>query len=105
MDARVKAAAVAGFAVALLTATGCGAGGRAAPKAVAAAPWAGDNGGTPLPPGFCATVFADNLGAVRHITVALNGVVYANPWSGSYYPRSPPPADGFLLALQDTNKD
>jgi glucose/arabinose dehydrogenase/cytochrome c5 len=103
MDARLTVAAAAGFGAALLAATGCGAGGQTTPKA--AAPCAGDNGGINLPPGFCATVFADNLGNVRHIAVAPNGVVYANTWSGSYYPRSTPPADGFLLALQDTNKD
>src|SRR5258707_10182713 len=103
MDARLTVAAAAGFGAALLAATGCGAGGQTAPKAAAAC--AGDNGGITLPPGFCATVFADNLGNVRHIAVAPNGVVYANTWSGSYYPRSTPAADGFLVALQDTDKD
>ena len=34
----------------------------------------GDNGGITLSPGFCATVFADRLGHVRHIVVAPNGV-------------------------------
>ena len=29
----------------------------------------GDNGGITLPPGFCATVFADNLGHARHMAV------------------------------------
>ncbi len=60
----------------------------------------GDNGGLTLSPGFCATVFADNLGHVRHLIVAPNGVVYANLWSGAYYPGSPKPQDGFLVALQ-----
>src|SRR5690348_17412575 len=35
-----------------------------------------DNGGITLPAGFCATVFADNLGAARHIAVRTNGDVY-----------------------------
>src|SRR5581483_1473143 len=35
-----------------------------------------DNGGITLPPGFCALVAADNLGAARHIAVAPNGDVY-----------------------------
>jgi glucose/arabinose dehydrogenase/mono/diheme cytochrome c family protein len=65
----------------------------------------GDNGGLTLSPGFCASVFADNLGHVRHIVVAPNGVVYANVWSGGYYPGDPIPKDGFLLALQDTTGD
>ena len=35
-----------------------------------------DNGGITLPPGFCALVVADNLGAARHMTVAPNGDLY-----------------------------
>jgi glucose/arabinose dehydrogenase/cytochrome c5 len=66
---------------------------------------AGDNGGITLPPGFCATVFADNVGHVRHLVVAPNGVVYGNTWSGRYYHNDTPPAGGFLLALQDTHGD
>jgi glucose/arabinose dehydrogenase len=62
----------------------------------------GDNGGISLPPGFCATVFADDLGHVRHIAVAPDGVVYANIWSGRYYPGGKVPADGFLVALKDS---
>src|ERR1700730_11394358 len=46
---------------------------------------AGDNGGITLPPGFCASVFADNIGPARQMVVAPNGVVYVNTWSGSYY--------------------
>jgi glucose/arabinose dehydrogenase/mono/diheme cytochrome c family protein len=61
-----------------------------------------DNGGIALPPGFCATVFADNLGHARHLAVAPDGVVYVNTWSGAYY-RDQPPAGGFLIALRDTH--
>jgi glucose/arabinose dehydrogenase/cytochrome c5 len=75
----------------------------------AAAPAAGacpsDNGGITLPPGFCASVFADNVGHARHLVVAPNGVVYVNTWSGRYYRNDTPPAGGFLLALQDTHGD
>ena len=46
---------------------------------------AGDNGGITLPQGFCATVFADNVGHARHMVVAPTGVVYVNTWSGDYY--------------------
>jgi glucose/arabinose dehydrogenase/mono/diheme cytochrome c family protein len=58
-----------------------------------------------LPPGFCATVFADNIGHARHLVVASNGVVYVNTWSGRYYGNDTPPAGGFLVALRDTNGD
>jgi glucose/arabinose dehydrogenase/mono/diheme cytochrome c family protein len=63
---------------------------------------AADNGGITLPPGFCATVFADKIGHARHLVVAANGVVYVNTWSGRYYGNDTPPAGGFLVALQDT---
>ena len=79
--------------------------------AVAWAPWASraecppDNAGLTLPAGFCATVFADNLGHPRHIAVAPNGVVYVNTWSGRYYGNDQPPPGGFLVALRDTTGD
>ena len=65
----------------------------------------GDNGGITLSPGFCATVFADNIGHARHLVVAPNGVVYVNTWSGRYYGNDTPPPGGFLIALQDTKGD
>jgi glucose/arabinose dehydrogenase len=61
-----------------------------------------DAAGLRLPPGFCATVFADGIGHARHMVVAPNGVVYVNTWSGRYYGNSAPPDGGFLVALQDT---
>jgi glucose/arabinose dehydrogenase len=66
---------------------------------------AGDNAGITLPEGFCATVFADNLGHARHLVVAPNGVVYVNTWSGSYYQYDTPPPGGFLVALKDNDGD
>jgi len=65
----------------------------------------GDNGGITLPAGFCASVFADNIGHARHLVVAPNGVVYVNTWSGTYYGNDTPPPGGFLVALQDINGD
>lgn len=61
-----------------------------------------DDGGLKLPPGFCATIFADGIGHARHLVVAGNGVVYVNTWSADYYPpNQPAPPGGFLVALQD----
>jgi glucose/arabinose dehydrogenase/cytochrome c5 len=54
-----------------------------------------------LPPGFCATIFADAIGHARHLVVAPSGVVYVNTWSGQYYGNDTPHAGGFLVALQD----
>jgi glucose/arabinose dehydrogenase len=63
---------------------------------------AGGNGGLTLSPGFCASVFADNLGHVRHMDVSDAGVVYVNTWSGEYFDNDKVPDGGFLIALEDT---
>jgi hypothetical protein len=76
-----------------------------AQDSAAAQPCAAENGGITLPQGFCATVFADNVGHARQMAVAANGVVYVNTWSGRYYGNDTPPPGGFLLALQDTKGD
>lgn len=62
------------------------------------------NGGLTLPAGFCATIVADNLGRVRHITVAPNGDIYANSWSSSYTDLKNAPG-GYIVALRDMNRD
>ena len=61
--------------------------------------------GITLPPGFCATVFADKLGHPRQMVVAPDGVLYVNTWSGRYYQNDTPPPGGFLIALKDTHDD
>ena len=61
-----------------------------------------DNGGISLPKGFCATIFADNVGHARQLVVAPDGTVYVNTWSGVYYNNDRCPAGGFLVALKDT---
>ena len=63
-----------------------------------------DNGGLTLPPGFCASVFADNLGRARHLAIAPSGDVYVNTWSSSYTELKNAPG-GYLVALRDTNRD
>jgi glucose/arabinose dehydrogenase len=62
----------------------------------------GDNGGLSLSPGFCASIFADNLGHARHMVVSDANVLYVNTWSGEYFDNDKVPAGGFLIALQDT---
>lgn len=92
-----------GFAV-LLSLTAC-----AKKEPVAAAPPAptcpGDNGGLTLAPGFCATIFADNIGHARHMAVSADGTVYVNTWSGQYFGFDKVPEGGFLVALQDKDGD
>ena len=91
--------ALAIFAAAALLAVGAVAFAQPEPSCPA------DNGGITLPPGFCATIFADNLGHVRHMVVAPNGVLYVNTWSGRYYRNDAPPDGGFLAALKDSKGD
>src|SRR6201986_3376515 len=66
---------------------------------------AADNGGITLSPGFCASVFADNLGHARQMAFGPNGVLYVNTWSGAYYHNDKVPAGGFLIALKDSKGD
>lgn len=61
----------------------------------------GDDTGLTLPAGFCASVFADNIGHARHMVVSPSSVVYVNTWSGEYYGKDTPHSGGFLIALQD----
>src|ERR1700749_2751669 len=77
-----------------------GAQSAAPPSGTASCPT--DDSGLKLPPGFCATIFADGIGHARHVVVAPNGVVYVNTWSGRYFGNDKPHDGGFLVALQDT---
>jgi glucose/arabinose dehydrogenase len=65
----------------------------------------GENGGITLSPGFCATIFADNLDHARQMAFGPNSVLYLNTWSGAYYKDDKPPDGGFLVALKDTKGD
>jgi len=56
------------------------------------------NGGLTLPPGFCALVVADDLGAARHLTVAPNGDVFVSLENSRGQ-------KGGIVALRDTNGD
>ena len=62
------------------------------------------NGGLTLPSGFCAWVFADNLGRARHLAVAPSGDVYVNTWSSRYTENKNAPG-GYVVALRDTDRD
>src|SRR5690348_11994080 len=46
--------------------------------ASSAVPACANDAGLRLPTGFCASIFADNLGHVRHMVAAPDGVLYAN---------------------------
>ena len=57
-----------------------------------------DNGGLTLPAGFCATVFADGVGAARHLAVSPAGYLYVALAGAAGTPRG-------VLALRDRNGD
>lgn len=59
-----------------------------------------DNAGLDLPDGFCAGVFADNLGIARHMAVSPTGDLYVALRPG----RSAGQASG-IVALRDADKD
>ncbi len=60
-----------------------------------------DNGGITLPPGFCAVVVADNLGAARHMVLTPAGDLFVAINQGA---RDPAPPFG-IIALRDANGD
>ena len=72
-----------------------------APTQAAATSCRGDATGITLPDGFCATIFADNLGHARQMAFSPDGTLYVNTWSGVYYNNGPVPAGGFIVALKD----
>jgi glucose/arabinose dehydrogenase len=72
-------------------------------SATMAKPCPGEAGIT-VPAGFCATIFADNLGHARHVAVAPNGDVYVNTWSSMYNKMTNAPG-GFVVALRDADRD
>lgn len=61
-----------------------------------------EDAGIALPKGFCATVFADNIGHARQMAVTADGTLYVNTWSGVYYGNDKPHDGGFLVALKDS---
>ena len=97
MSTRIgRAAAAAILAPALVAVVAILSLGQAATNPLAAPAACPAGAGITLPPGFCATIFADNLGRARHLAVAPNGTVYVNTLGG------PSSAGGFLVALRDT---
>ncbi|MEQ1692919.1 MAG: PQQ-dependent sugar dehydrogenase [Gemmatimonas sp.] len=60
-----------------------------------------DNAGLTLPPGFCAGIFADSLGGVRHMAIAANGDVLVIRQNR---PRGDTTGGG-VLVLRDANAD
>ena len=80
----------------------------AAPPRVRArtVPCDANNAGLTLPPGFCATVFADRVGAPRHMVVAPNGdlLVIGNPYQTNAEAGGAR-TGGSLMLLRDANGD
>jgi len=89
----------------LITACGRTDGGKPARDTVGTTPSAAPEAALKLPPGFTATVFAENIGSARHVVVAPNGTVYVNTWRSPYDTTRQTPAGGYIVALKDTTGD
>ena len=94
------------YAALLLCITACSIGGDAA---LSDRCDRGD-GGITLPPGFCASVFADEVGVARHLVVTPTGDVYvaledANRSSANSTRVRGANGRGGMVALRDTNAD
>jgi len=74
-------------------------------QAHAAAAGSCDKAGLSLPPGFCATVFADGVGPGRQMAMASDGTLYVNTLSSAVIQNKQKPDQGFMVALKDTNGD
>ncbi len=110
---RVRSDLSAPLVAAIFASAGCAAqntasdqpGAAVPPASVAGAPApACGTAGLTLPAGFCATIFADSVGAARHLVVAPNGDVFValqQPRRGSAVEGIPPG----VAALRDTNRD
>jgi glucose/arabinose dehydrogenase len=77
----------------------------ARPGALATSGPAGCDTTLQLPAGFCATVFADNVGGARHIAVASNGDVFVQLISAKQGAESGSGSGGGVLAMRDVNHD
>jgi glucose/arabinose dehydrogenase len=83
------------------TGDGSGSGtGSGAPPEVDAAVCSRDGHGIMVPEGFCATVYADHAGRLRHIAVSPSGHVFAVTES-----TSPTANDGHVVSLFDADND
>ncbi|MEP6858030.1 MAG: PQQ-dependent sugar dehydrogenase [Gemmatimonadales bacterium] len=68
------------------------------------------DGDITLPPGFCASIFADEVGVARHLVVTPTGDVYValengNRSSANSTHMRGPKGRGGMVALRDTNDD
>jgi glucose/arabinose dehydrogenase len=103
--AYAAAALIAGATVACSgEPTGAASGVEPAGTATIQPPCDANNGGLRLPPGFCASIFADQLGHARHLVVAHNGDVYVNTMSDQHKKFTNAPG-GYLVALRDADRD
>ena len=82
-----------------------GSGADSAAAGARAAASAGCDSTLKLPDGFCATIFADQVGGARHVAIAPNGDVFVQLISVKKGAESGSGETGGVLALRDTNHD
>src|SRR4051812_4431385 len=81
---------------------------RHVPRPAASPQCSPDDGDITLPPGFCASIFADEIGVARHMVVAPNGDLLISAGdadaAGTTHVRGDK-RNGAIVALRDTNHD
>ena len=63
------------------------------------------NAGLSLPPGFCASIFAEGVGPGRQMAMSPDGTLYVNTLSSNVIQNKQAPGLGYLVALRDANGD
>jgi glucose/arabinose dehydrogenase len=96
---------LSGFALALVALGACSQG-RAVPAAQQPQCDEG-NGGITLPTGFCAAVFADEIGVARHLTIGDDGTLYValEPGGRTSAGTSRRREEGGIVVLRDSSGD
>ncbi len=103
MMTRLPLPALLSAAVAAAALTGCSLADEQAAQTDGAQ--CNDDAGLNLPPGFCATVFAEGVGPGRHMAMSQDGTLYVNTLSSAVISNKPDPKRGYLAALRDEDGD
>jgi len=104
----IKRMAVGGFAVLAIVLGAASMRLRHVPRPALAPECSPDDGDIELPAGFCASIFADEIGVARHMVVAPNGDLLVSAGdagaAGTTHLRGDK-REGAIVALRDTNHD
>ncbi len=80
-------------------------GAEPAPATAADTAKCSNDAGLSLPPGFCASIFAEGIGPGRQMAMSPDGTLYVNTLSSNVIQNKPDPKLGYLVALRDADGD